>query len=106
MHWARPNVSPMLTLRASLCFGRWAEDWPTILAQLRRAEGERRRLRLLARRPSATAHAPAAPPPVHLSRARARLRDQEPPKLVAGTPTAAHPWRRPLHASRPQQQAS
>lgn len=110
MHWERANVSPMLTLRASLCSDRWAQDWPTILAQLRRDDGERRRLRLLARRPPAVSppRAPAkpSPRPLHPSRALARLRAQQAPKIVAGKPTADHPWRRPLRAGRPQQQAS
>ena len=28
MHWARPNVDPMLALRNLLANGRWAEEWP------------------------------------------------------------------------------
>jgi hypothetical protein len=107
MHWQAANVSPLLALRASAGSGRWTQDWPTILRQLRRAEQERRHQRRLARHPSA--HVPARAPArarVQLSRARERLRAQEPPKIVAGRPTPDHPWRRPLYARPSKQQAS
>ena len=35
MHWARPNVNPMLGLRNMVCSDRWAEEWPRIAGRLR-----------------------------------------------------------------------
>ena len=35
MHWARPNVNPMLGLRNIVCADRWAEEWPRIAGRLR-----------------------------------------------------------------------
>ena len=32
MHWARPNVNPMLALRTTACSGRWKQEWPPNLA--------------------------------------------------------------------------
>ena len=36
MHWARPQVNPMLGLRNIVCSGRWTGEWPRITARLRR----------------------------------------------------------------------
>ncbi|MGH9892888.1 MAG: ISKra4 family transposase, partial [bacterium] len=30
MHWARPNVNPLLALRTAACSGRWKQEWPRI----------------------------------------------------------------------------
>jgi hypothetical protein len=42
MHWAEPNVNPMLALRNILCLGRWREDWPKIEDRLRLLPRQRR----------------------------------------------------------------
>jgi len=81
MHWARPNVDPMLALRNLLANGRWAEEWPALWCQAR-----------------AAAHPPrprrSAPPPL-ATPAPAPARPPSAPKLVVnGKPTADHPWRR------------
>ncbi len=91
MHWARPNVDPMLALRTLIANDRWAEDWPAIWTAQR----------TLARRPT-----PAVPDPGPT--ALPPLRPAPPPAppaprpktIVNGKPTAAHPWKRPLFSSR------
>ena len=42
MHWAEPNVNPMLALRNILCSDRWKEEWPKIEARLRKQAAQRR----------------------------------------------------------------
>ncbi len=90
MHWAPPNVDPMLALRNLACNDRWAEAWPLICQQLRtaaRARHAARRARAAVRAARSVAAPPAGPSPAPLPSAPAR------PKLVvAGRPTAAHPW--------------
>lgn len=85
MHWAPRNVNPMLALRGAACHDRWAVRWAALSQQGRTTIAVRRRLRFLAR------HAPPPPPP----------RPVRPKRVVAGRPTADHPWkRRPLLAPR------
>jgi hypothetical protein len=38
MHWARPNVDPVLGLRNILCSDRWEEDWKKIAYGLRQIQ--------------------------------------------------------------------
>ena len=98
MHWARPNVNPMVALRAMSGSGRWAEYWPQLWEELRRQRAARRRARGQARHPQSepaatappcTAGKPPRPPkPTPLSRL---------PKkgtMVDGRPTADHPFNR------------
>jgi hypothetical protein len=90
MHWARPNVNPMVALRAVLCSGRWAEAWDQIWEQGRAAAATRRRHRRAARRP--------APPPAPVSAPTEPLpaparRPARPRSVVDGRPAAHHPWR-------------
>lgn len=100
MRWARPNVCPMVALRAARASGRWDQTWPAICQRLRQQEQERRHARRLQRRPAPALPAPAAPacpvaPPnarPKLSRAHARMRAASPPTIVDGKPTADHPW--------------
>ncbi len=42
MHWAEPNVNPMLAIRNILCSDRWRDDWPRIEDRLRQLEQQRR----------------------------------------------------------------
>lgn len=42
MHWADPNVNPMLALRNILCSDRWKEEWPKIEIRLRQQAAQRR----------------------------------------------------------------
>jgi hypothetical protein len=95
MHWESTHVKPMLALRTSVCNDRWSEAWEQITSQ----EQRKRRLERIAqtqrRQQQATicflrawmrfllpVH--SAPPPPPTSR---------PAALVAGRPTAHHPWK-------------
>lgn len=88
--WAEANVNPMLALRSALCSARWAEAWAAIAR---------------ARRPSPPAPAPGTRPvasaasvvaPVRHAAAPAigALPRSGPKRIIAGRPTAAHPWKR------------
>jgi hypothetical protein len=109
MHWARPNVNPMLALRCAACSDRWEEAWPRLCQWRRDDAGARRRARWAAKRPAlAPAAAPTlvaeidAPPP---SLRLAAQPTPHPPLIVHGRPTKQHPWKRfPLlhkHRERP-----
>lgn len=92
MHWARPNVNPMVALRALACSDRWAEGWAQIWAQWDADKAVARQARHAARRPVAPPTAPPSPSPDRATARRtvARLR------LGRGTgsrPAADHPWR-------------
>lgn len=69
MHWDPANVTPMVTLRASRCSSRWAEDWPAILRQLRKQQAARRETLRLQRHPPPK---PPDPPNLRLLRSAAR----------------------------------
>lgn len=71
MHWARPNVNPLLVLRNAACNDRWDEVWAHSAAWLRR--------HWLPRCPMVVVTPP--PPP-------------EPPPPPPLPPRAPHPWRR------------
>jgi hypothetical protein len=82
MHWARPNVNPMLTLRNAACNDRWDEAWALSAAYLRR--------NALPRCPpplSVRSFAPSPSPPPPLS--------PPAPPLPCGPhiPARTHPWR-------------
>jgi hypothetical protein len=93
MHWARRSVDPLLALRCLLANGRWASEWPALWRRLRTA-----------RRPACPARAAAqavpAPAPGSLPAPLPDAASDPPaprPKLVvAGKPTADHPWKRRL----------
>jgi hypothetical protein len=99
MHWARAHVDPMLALRNVACADRWAEAWPQIEAELRRAAAARS-ADLRARRQADRARpgpAVAMPPPEVAAPEPALAPPPAPPrpkKVVNGIPTADHPWRR------------
>jgi hypothetical protein len=82
MHWARPNVNPLLVLRNAACNDRWDEQWTQSAQWLRR--------HALPRCPASPV--PAAPPAV--------LPPAPPPppggKPGPYRPPQTHPWRRPL----------
>jgi len=77
MHWAEPNVNPMLALRNILCSGRWREDWPKI----------ENRLRLLARQRRQWVHRKHQPAPLTSLVARALQGDFD----LAATPLPSQP---------------
>jgi hypothetical protein len=93
MHWARPNVNPMVALRATACSDRWAAHWPLIWAELRRQRTARRRCRHQARQPASRPEPPAPLPQVAAK--PTPLDQMERKGLVQhGRPTANHPWRK------------
>ncbi len=50
MHWARPNVDPMLALRSAACSDRWADAWAALRAEQRHQLAARRAQRCAAKR--------------------------------------------------------
>ena len=89
MHWARPNVDPLLALRCLLANRRWDAEWPALW----------RRLRATRRRPVPPAP-PPRPAPATTPRPRAAAASlpaaSRPKTIVNGRPTIAHPWKRGL----------
>ena len=69
MHWARPNVNPLLVLRNAACNDRWEEAWKHTATQLRH-------------HPLPRCPRPLAPPP-----------PEPPPPPTHPQPPARHPWR-------------
>lgn len=108
MHWAKPNVDPMVALRAAVCSGRWEQVWPPIWHRLRR-----RHTRRACRCADPEAATPAAPTtPTHQPAQHPRFERLPQIKLPAkglmlnGRPTANHPWKRaPLSRPRPKPSA-
>lgn len=101
MRWARPNVCPMVALRAARASGRWDQTWPAICQRLRQQGHARQAARRLRRCPAQALPAPVASaakqahpaPRPKLSCAHARLRAAAQPKIVNGKPTPDHPWK-------------
>ena len=95
MHWARPNVNPLLALRSAVCSDRWAEAWRVICAERQRQIMLRRAQRCTAARAAAAPTPPppraAATPPPRSQVARLALG-----RMKHGRPTADHPWRKPF----------
>jgi len=94
MHWARPNVDPMLALRCAAANDRWDEVWPGVVRSLRRAPDP---CPTRARRPAGLSAAQAGrprraprPPPLRV----APMPADRPRRIVAGRPTPDHPLKR------------
>ncbi len=90
MHWARPNVDPMLALRNLLANGRWDTEWPALWRRLR---ATRRRRPVPTAPPPRPAPAPDPRPQAATASVSAAAR---PKTIVHGRPTLAHPWKRRL----------
>jgi hypothetical protein len=88
MHWARPNVNPLLALRGAACSDRWDAAWATLTQQRRHERAAARARRAVARHP--------APPPTAAPRARPDRLPTRPRRgtMQNGRPTPAHAWRR------------
>jgi hypothetical protein len=86
MHWARPNVNPLLVLRNAACNDRWDEAWALSSTYLRRHALPRCPL------PPCPAPPTVLPPPV-----------PAPPAVPPGPyrPPQSHPWKRPLIPPKP-----
>jgi hypothetical protein len=99
MHWAGSHVNPMLALRNAVCNDRWSEAWAqtssACLDQLR----QERVSQAQDRQQQATQRFVLAWARFLLPRSLARPSQPQltpsPPKIIAGRPTASHPWRRP-----------
>jgi len=83
MHWARPNVNPLLVLRTAACNDRWDERWAQSARWLRRHPLPRCPVSPLPHPAPVTPAPPALPIP---------------PARPAGPyrPPQSHPWKRPL----------
>jgi hypothetical protein len=101
MHWARPNVTPMVALRTVACADRWPEAWPQIVARRRTQTATRRQQRSRAR-PPAAAPAPPAVPAAPTPRRHSTAIPHPPPQR-SGRP---HPWRRPFSTAERLRQAT
>jgi hypothetical protein len=95
MHWARPNVNPMLALRTAACSGRWKQVWPRIWQQLcvrpdmqPRASAEPA--------PAAVAAESTNPPPASKLAPPAPLPLEKKGLVENSRPTQHHPSRAPL----------
>jgi hypothetical protein len=89
MHWAEPNVNPMLALRNILCSDRWKEEWPKIEIRLRQQAAQRRNQRHQARIEQKAALTPVTSPKVD---PRPRLLQPKPPDTPK-TPKE-NPWKK------------
>lgn len=86
MHWAVPNVDPMLALRCAICSETWLTVWPQISRHLRQTA------RRSAPRPAPVPPTPSpspAPPP------RPKQSLPKSPYFHNGKPTDNHPWKTP-----------
>ena len=89
MHWAEPNVNPMLALRNILCSGRWREEWPHIETKLRLLAHQRQHQRHRTRHP--------LPPTSRIARAFHGDFDPLPAEPLASSKTKTNPWRNFKH---------
>lgn len=104
-HWASHHLNPLLVLRCASCNDRWQPVWAALWTQQSQhaqvthaaAQQQRAQARLLARPPAPTAQAmPTAPPLAQPLDTPAPPTPPRPKRVVAGRPTAAHPWRKPF----------
>jgi hypothetical protein len=93
--WAEGNVTPMVALRGALCSDRWDEAWATI-AGARRERASQAPPAAAVARPTPVASAASVAAPVRHPRQPAIPVPPRigPKRIVAGRPTAAHPWKR------------
>jgi hypothetical protein len=96
MHWARPNVNPMLALRGAVCSDRWREAWALLRAEQQRQAAQRRAQRCAAKRGAPPAPTPAEPPTPPREQQRRRVAGLSLGRTRHGRPTADHPWRKPF----------
>jgi hypothetical protein len=96
MHWARPNVNPMLALRGAVCSDRWSAAWAALRAEQQRRAAERRAQRCTAQRAVRPAPTPPAPAAAPIELQRRRVARLSLGRQRNGRPTADHPWRKPF----------
>ena len=95
--WAEANVTPMVALRGAVCSERWNEAQAMIAQTRRQRRAQPASAPVLLPAASATSVASVVPP-VHRPQHPAipELPRTDPPRIVNGRPTAAHPWKRGL----------
>jgi hypothetical protein len=102
MHWARPNVDPLLGLRNILCSDRWNEDWKQIASALRQTQTLQRQAIHLKHQPviypSDSSQPIAIPVEPHLLASSlppspASFLSHENPLPKSSIPAPNHPWR-------------
>lgn len=86
MHWHPDHVNPMVALRTVEYSDRWEEAWSRLGPILRAAARRRPAAAPASRRP--------VPPPPPPPRAAGPAPTPRPQAIVAGRPTARHPWKR------------
>lgn len=91
MHWSRPNVTPMLALRAIACTGDWETVWPDLWQyRCEQAQARSRARRHTRHQEQQREAVPSVPPPTP----RAPVLPKEPPMMIDGRPTEHHHWKR------------
>ncbi len=99
MHWAGSHVNPMLALRNAVCNDRWSEAWAQTSFVCLDKRRQERVSQTQERQQKATQRFVLAWARFLLPRSLARPSQPplapSPPTIVAGRPTASHPWRRP-----------
>lgn len=95
MHWEASHVNPMLALRTSVCNDRWNATWGDITSQQLRQRRQERITKTHQRQQQATndflrawmrlLRPVCSPPPLAPA--------PRPAAMVAGRPTAHHPWK-------------
>ncbi|MCJ7738443.1 MAG: hypothetical protein MUQ10_14225 [Anaerolineae bacterium] len=102
MHWARPHVNPMLSLRNAVCSERWDEAWQDVATQ----HHQQRRQRFLSRAQRNT-RVPLPPPLLSVAPTEPATVEDPPAagRKQSWQPAGDHPWRRslgPLPSRRPR----
>ena len=101
MHWEASHVNPMLSLRNAVCNDRWTPVWEQSSAALLDRRRNARLSQVQERQQKATQRFILAwmrfllPRSVHRPPCPQPLLPPEPARMVAGRPTAHHPWRQP-----------
>ena len=88
MHWAEPNVNPLLALRNAVCNDRWPEKWAVIEQEQRRQAATKRRTQQAKRRASRCVIGASATPPETVAAQNVQAASTEP------RVKSPHPWRR------------
>jgi len=105
MHWSPTHVNPMLALRSAVCSDRWDDTWKHVTAHALQQRQQPRSARVAQRQRQATSIFLLAWMRFLLPARQVQPSDaapsqpvghREPAKMLAGRPTAHHPWKRGL----------
>ncbi|MGH2733875.1 MAG: ISKra4 family transposase [Actinomycetota bacterium] len=92
MHWARPNVNPMLALRTAACSGRWKQEWPRIWQGLCAPRRKRRRADAEPA-PTDPISTPDPPRPPLRPKHPGAIKLEKRGLIQNGRPSDQHPWK-------------